>query len=84
MSIDGPPCRTPATERLLLANPEVLVFDIGSIRDGRTRVAVDNGRIVGFATTSLRGEIAELDDLFVDLAWMRRGVARALCLMRCQ
>ena len=64
----------------LLANPETLVFENASISEGRTRVAVDNGRIVGFATMTLGGEIAELDDLFVDPAWMRRGVARALVL----
>ena len=65
---------------VLLANPEVLVFEGGSIREGRTRVAVEDGRLVGFATTTLVGEIAELDDLFVDPDWMRRGVARALVL----
>ena len=65
---------------VLLANPEVLVFDGGSVDEGRTRVAVDGGRLVGFATTTLVGEIAELDDLFVDPDWMRRGVARALVL----
>ena len=64
----------------LLANPEVLVFEGGSIREGRTRVAVDHGRLVGFATTTLVGKIAELDDLFVDPDWMRMGVARALVL----
>jgi hypothetical protein len=35
---------------VLLANPDVLVFEGGSIREGRTRVAVDAGRLVGFAT----------------------------------
>jgi GNAT superfamily N-acetyltransferase len=62
----------------LLANPDVLVFAVDSIIDGRTRVAVDGGRVMGFATTTVVGEIAELDDLFVDPDWMRRGVARAL------
>jgi ribosomal protein S18 acetylase RimI-like enzyme len=63
---------------VLLANPEVLVFEDVSIREGRTRVAVDNGRVVGFATTRVVGDIAELDDLFVDPDWMRQGVARTL------
>jgi len=63
---------------VLLAHPETLVFDGAPIREGRTRVALDNGRIVGFATTRLAGDIVELDDLFVDPAWMRKGVARAL------
>jgi GNAT superfamily N-acetyltransferase len=65
---------------VLLANPEALVFAGGSIREGRTRAAVADGRVVGFATMTLGGEVAELDDLFVDPAWMRRGVARALVL----
>jgi GNAT superfamily N-acetyltransferase len=63
----------------LLANPEVLVFEVGSILEG-TRVAVDDGRVVGFATTTPAGEVAELVDLFVDPRRMRRGVARALVL----
>jgi GNAT superfamily N-acetyltransferase len=33
---------------------------------------------VGFATTRVVGDIVELDDLFVDPEWMRRGVARTL------
>jgi GNAT superfamily N-acetyltransferase len=62
----------------LLGHPEALVFPSASIREGRTRVAVSDGRIVGFATTRAIGRVAELDDLFVDPDWMRRGVARAL------
>ena len=65
---------------VLLANPDVLVFEGASICEGRTRVAVDGGRVLGFATTTPVGEIAELDDLFVDPDWMRRGVGRALVL----
>ena len=64
----------------LLDHPEVLVFDDAAVRAGRTRVAVAEGHTVGFATTTVTGEIAELDDLFVDPTWMRRGVARALIL----
>jgi GNAT superfamily N-acetyltransferase len=63
---------------VLLANPEALAFDGGSIREGRTRVAVDRGRIVGFATTLVGDGVVELEDLFVHPGWMRRGVARAL------
>jgi GNAT superfamily N-acetyltransferase len=65
---------------VLLANPEALAFDEVSIRAGRTRVAVEDGCIVGFASTSLSGDVAELDDLFVDPDRMRRGIARALVL----
>lgn len=64
----------------LIANPEALVFDDAAIHEQRTRVAVDEGRIVGFATTSLVGDVTELDDLFVDPDWMRRGVGRDLVL----
>ena len=58
----------------LLAHPQALVWSELAISEGRTRVAVDDGRIVGFA--SLPGP--ELEDLFVDPDWMRRGIGRAL------
>ncbi len=64
----------------LLASPDSLVFDPASVHEGRTRVAVADGRIVGFATTSTVADVAELDDLFVDPDWMRRGVATQLVL----
>lgn len=63
---------------VLLAHPETLVFEDTSIREGRTHVAIADDRIVGFVTTRAVGDIVELDDLFVDPDWMRRGVARAL------
>ena len=62
----------------LLANPEALVFDDEPVRAQRTRVALNGERIVGFVTTRPVGDIDELDDLFVDPDWMRRGVARDL------
>jgi GNAT superfamily N-acetyltransferase len=60
----------------LMAHPEALVFSGLAVDEDRTRVAVVDGRIVGFAT--LLG--LELDDLFVDPDWMRRGIGRALVL----
>lgn len=60
----------------LLAHPEALVFSGLSVDEGRTRVAIADDRIVGFAT--LLGP--ELEDLFVDPDSMRRGVGRALVL----
>ena len=57
----------------LLAHPEAL--ELSGLEAG-TRVAVVDGRIVGFATL-LSGE---LEDLFVDPGWMRRGIGRALVL----
>jgi len=62
----------------LLANPDALVFDDASVHEQRTRVTVVDGRLVGFATTRVVADFVELDDLFVDPDWMRRGVGRAL------
>jgi len=65
----------------LLANPDALEFP-GAAADGRrTRVAAAaDGRIAGFATCLIAGDAIELDDLFVDPGWMRRGAGRALVL----
>lgn len=63
----------------LLEHPEVLEFDPVCVHENRTRVVVDDGRVVAFATTRrLAHDIIELDDLFVDPDWMRRGIAREL------
>lgn len=70
---------------LLLSRPEFLVLDGVGVAEGRTRVAVarpdGQERVLGFATLSegAEGE-PELDDLFVDPPWHRRGVARRLVL----
>jgi GNAT superfamily N-acetyltransferase len=67
----------------LLAHPEHLVFTGDGIADGLTRLAESRlgvaGTVVGFATVvpGLDGGL-ELDDLFVDPEYQRRGVARAL------
>ncbi len=61
----------------LLAHPEALELSGLAPGQGRTRVAVACGRIVGFATLLAAGE---LEDLFVDPDRMRRGVGRALVL----
>jgi GNAT superfamily N-acetyltransferase len=58
----------------ILANPDKFVVDEGPVLEGKTRVAVVDGRVVGFAT--LVG--TELEDLFVDPDWMRGGIATAL------
>jgi GNAT superfamily N-acetyltransferase len=70
---------------MLLARPEFLVFTGDGIAAGRTRVAVagsqNEGRIVGFATAAVgSGDGPELEDLFVDPHWRRRGIARRLVL----
>jgi GNAT superfamily N-acetyltransferase len=56
------------------AHPESFGIDEANVIEGRTRVAVVDGRVVGFAT--LVGN--ELEDLFTDPDWMRRGIAVAL------
>jgi GNAT superfamily N-acetyltransferase len=56
------------------AHPDEFGIDESNVIEGRARVAVVDGRVVGFAT--LVG--TELEDLFVDPGWMRRGIATAL------
>ena len=58
----------------IAAHPDEFGIDEANVIEGRTRVAVIDGRIVGFAT--LVGN--ELEDLFTDPDWMRHGIATAL------
>jgi GNAT superfamily N-acetyltransferase len=58
----------------IAAHPDEFGVDEANAIEGRTRVAVVAERIVGFAT--LVGN--ELEDLFIDPDWMRRGIATAL------
>jgi GNAT superfamily N-acetyltransferase len=62
----------------LLAHPEVLELSEEGVTDGRTRIADVDGRVIGFATWLGSGDVTEIEDLFVDPDWMRRGVGRAL------
>ncbi len=65
----------------LLRHPEWLVLADHGLREGRMRVAVDPGdAVVGFATYRISDGVAELEDLFVDPDWMRRGIGKALVL----
>jgi GNAT superfamily N-acetyltransferase len=68
---------------MLLAHPEFLVFAGSGIAAGRTRVAATaprgDGPVVGFATVAMdHDDGPELEDLFVDPDWCRRGIARRL------
>lgn len=63
---------------VLLAHPEVLEWDATAVVEGRTRVALMGATIVGFATIGADRSAPELEDLFVDPAWMRRGIGSAL------
>ncbi|HUK68834.1 MAG TPA: GNAT family N-acetyltransferase [Streptosporangiaceae bacterium] len=62
----------------LLAHPEYLVLGPEGLAEGRTYVAMEEGSLVGFAAWSQGGGIYELEDLFVDPGWRRRGIAAAL------
>jgi GNAT superfamily N-acetyltransferase len=64
---------------ILLRHPEALEFSGSSLAVGRVRVAtVESGTIIGFVTSRYVEHGLELEDLFVDPAWFRRGVGRAL------
>src|ERR1700734_3526926 len=64
----------------LLAHPEYLTLGPEGLAEGRTHVAEQDGSVVGFATWAETGTAgtAELEDLFVDPACRRRGIAAAL------
>ena len=62
----------------LLAHPEHLISRPEGLAEGRTYVAEEKGSLVGFATWIEAGGIFELEDLFIDPGWMRRGIATAL------
>ena len=64
----------------LLAHPERLEFSDLAVQQGRTRAAVVEGEIVGFASWLGAGDAFEIEDLFVEPGWMRRGIGRALVL----
>jgi GNAT superfamily N-acetyltransferase len=69
----------PSNRDLLLAHPEYLVLEPAGLAEGRTYVAEQDAAIVGFTTwADAEDGGTELEDLFVDPAWMRRGIATAL------
>jgi ribosomal protein S18 acetylase RimI-like enzyme len=62
----------------LLAHPEYLILGPEGLAEGRTHVAEQDGSVVGFATWAEIDGIIELEDLFVDPDYRRRGLAAAL------
>jgi GNAT superfamily N-acetyltransferase len=68
---------------MLLARPELLIFAGEGIAGGRTRVATTapdgDGPVLGFVTVAMdHNDGPELEDLFVDPEWRRRGIGRRL------
>ena len=62
----------------LLAHPEYLILGPEGLAEGRTHVAEQDGSVVGFATWVETAGTVELEDLFVDPDYRRRGIASAL------
>jgi GNAT superfamily N-acetyltransferase len=63
----------------LVAHPDAISIPRADIEDGRTRVAWGSGRRVGFsAVLATREGVCELDGLFVEPEFWRRGIGRAL------
>ena len=62
----------------LLAHPEYLILAPEGLAEGRTHVAEQDGSLAGFATWAETAGTIELEDLFVDPGYMRRGIATAL------
>ena len=69
----------PGDREMLNAHPEFLILGDEAILSQRTRVAIDSaGTMLGFASYKITGDAFELEDLFVDPSFWRRGVATAL------
>ena len=62
----------------LLAHPEYLILGPDGLAEGRMYVAEEDRSVVGFATWARADGVTELEDLFVDPDWRRRGIAAAL------
>ncbi|GIP22621.1 GNAT family N-acetyltransferase [Paenibacillus sp. J22TS3] len=65
-----------SNRNLITAHPEWLVWDHAMLPF--VRVAVVDGRVVGFASARPVDDFLELEDLFTDPDWMRQGVASNL------
>lgn len=65
--------------RAFAARPDLAEPSADDLETGRVRVAVEEGRLVGFAVTVREdGDAAELDALFVEPDEMGRGIGRLL------
>jgi ribosomal protein S18 acetylase RimI-like enzyme len=62
----------------LLAYPEYLILGPEGLAEGRTRVAERDGSVAGFATWAETVGAIEMEDLFADPGYRKRGIATAL------
>jgi diaminopropionate ammonia-lyase len=62
----------------LLAHPEVLELEADALAGSTVAADGTDGTVIGFIRLVYGDGTAELEDLFVDPDWMRRGVATAL------
>jgi N-acetylglutamate synthase-like GNAT family acetyltransferase len=69
----------PDYREALAAHPEVIHLPATDVSEQRTRVAMVEGRVVGFSVVRpVHGTACELDGLFVEPDLMRTGIGRAL------
>jgi GNAT superfamily N-acetyltransferase len=68
----------PDHREALAAHPEVVHLPATDVSERRTRVAMVDGRVAGFSVVAVRGNTCELDGLFVEPDFMRKGIGRAL------
>jgi GNAT superfamily N-acetyltransferase len=69
----------PGDRDALLAHPDAIAIPAGQIAAGRVVVAEGRGVCAGFAAILPRADgDVELDGLFVEPGWWKRGIGRAL------
>ncbi|HEX3754900.1 MAG TPA: GNAT family N-acetyltransferase [Rhizomicrobium sp.] len=62
----------------LLGNPDAIAVSLASLLEKRVWVAQIQEQAVGFSVLLLRGDICDLDGLFVEPGWWGRGIGRGL------
>ncbi len=62
----------------LSANPGAIQLPASQLEEQRVRVAEEGGKVLGFSVVLAKGDVCELDGLFVEPGHWRRGIGRAL------